>query len=207
MLKLRRVHLLSSQPAGRGMTLIELILVMALLSVVLAYSTPALSNFFKGRRALEEARRMLSLTRLAHSEAISRSEPMEVWFNLEHKLYGMRPQYIATATGTSRPTSDGSAALSPSEAVANGHSDSGAINSGYTDEGGKPLPAFRLAEGLEMELDNKKFDTMGNVVIRFLPDGTIDEESPANVILREVGKNDIILARSEVGVGFQVVNR
>lgn len=210
MLNPRRVHPLSSLAARRGMTLIELILVMALLSVILAYSTPALSNFFKGRKSMEEARRMLSLTRYAHSEAISRAEPMEMWFNLERKIYGLRPQYVATG-GAMRSGVNGSAtyaqAPAPSDSAAGGQSDSGALYVTYTDESGRRMPAFHLAEGLELELDNKRFDSQGNVVIRFLADGTIDEESPANIILREVGRNDLILTRSEVGVGYQIVNR
>jgi type II secretory pathway pseudopilin PulG len=190
------------------MTLIELILVMALLSVIMAIATPSLSTFFKGRRAQEEARRMLALTRYAHSEAISRSEPMEMWFNMEHKLYGLRPQYTATGVGTLSKSSDGApGGISPGQALDSGQSQSGAVNAGYVDDRGRPLPAFHLAEGLELELDNKTFDTQGNVVIRFLPDGTIDEDSPANIVLRELGKNEIILARSDVGIGFMIVNK
>jgi prepilin-type N-terminal cleavage/methylation domain-containing protein len=47
----------------RAFTLIELILVMALLSIVLAVSAPALSGFFRGRTADAAARRLVSLIR------------------------------------------------------------------------------------------------------------------------------------------------
>lgn len=78
--------------ARRAMTLIELIAVMALLAVVMTLSAPVLSRFFRGRALTEEARRMLALTRYARSEAISRSEPMEVWINPNQRTYGLRVQ-------------------------------------------------------------------------------------------------------------------
>src|SRR5689334_15919462 len=46
-----------------GFTLIELILVMAILTVAVSITAPALSNFFHGRTLDSEARRMLALTR------------------------------------------------------------------------------------------------------------------------------------------------
>ncbi len=75
----------------RGFTLIELILVMGLLVIVLAITSPQLSGFFGGRRAREEARRILSLTRNAQSEAISRSAQLELWIDPSSGTYGLRP--------------------------------------------------------------------------------------------------------------------
>jgi len=75
-----------------GFTLLELIVVMAMLAAVMAISTPALSRFVKGRTLEEEARRFLALTRYARSEAISRSVLMELWIDPEHGLYGLSPQ-------------------------------------------------------------------------------------------------------------------
>ena len=77
------------------MTLIELILVMALLVITLTVTTPALSNFFRGRRSQEEARRLLALTRFARSEAISRGTTLELWINPQLKAYGLKPLSIA----------------------------------------------------------------------------------------------------------------
>lgn len=74
------------------MTLMELILVMALLVVLLAITIPALSEFFRGRRLKEEARRLLALTRFARSEAVSRATPMELWIDPELRTYGLRPR-------------------------------------------------------------------------------------------------------------------
>ena len=76
----------------RGLTLVELIVVMAMLAAVMAISTPVLSRFFRGRTLEEEARRFLALTRYARSEAISRSVLMELWINPELGVYGLSPQ-------------------------------------------------------------------------------------------------------------------
>src|SRR5213080_192627 len=56
---------------GRAFTLIELILVMALLSIVLAVSAPALSSFFRGRNIDAEGRRLVSLIRYGQGRAVS----------------------------------------------------------------------------------------------------------------------------------------
>src|SRR5438128_11617175 len=57
-------------------TLIELILVMALLMIVLAVSAPSLQGFFKGRNLDSEARRILGLTKYGQSRAVSEGIPM-----------------------------------------------------------------------------------------------------------------------------------
>jgi len=72
-----------------GFTLIELVAVMILLAVVFAVSAPSLSRFFQGRSLDAEARRMLSLTRWAKSEAASRGLPQVLWIDREQHLYGL----------------------------------------------------------------------------------------------------------------------
>src|SRR3954462_714543 len=71
-------------------TLIELILVMALLMIVLAVSAPSLQGFFKGRNLDAEARRLYSLTSYAQSRAVSEGIPMLVWFDTRQRMYGLR---------------------------------------------------------------------------------------------------------------------
>ncbi len=75
----------------RGFTLIELIVVMAVLTAVLAISAPALSRFVRGRSLQEEANRFLALTHYARSEAISRSVPMVLWLDRDLGEYGLAP--------------------------------------------------------------------------------------------------------------------
>jgi len=79
----------------RAFTMIELILVMALLSIVAAMAAPSLSNFFKGRALDSEARRFMTLTRYAQSRAVTEGVPMLLWVDAEEGTYGleMEPGY------------------------------------------------------------------------------------------------------------------
>jgi type II secretion system protein H len=55
-----------------GFTLLELIVVLVLISTVLAIAAPSLRGFAHGRQTADAAARILSLTHLARSRAISR---------------------------------------------------------------------------------------------------------------------------------------
>jgi len=80
--------------ARAGFTLIELVLVMAILIVVLSISGASLTSFFKGRSLESEGKRFLALTRYAQNRAISEGLPTTVWINEKEKKYG-----IETAPG------------------------------------------------------------------------------------------------------------
>jgi type II secretion system protein H len=84
----------SSEPDGSpsGFTLVELVLVMALLTVGLAYTAPSLSRFFRGRNLDSEARRFLALTRYGQSRAVSEGVPMLLWMNTKLGTYGLGAQ-------------------------------------------------------------------------------------------------------------------
>lgn len=73
-------------------TLIEFILVMALLSIVMALSAPALSRFFRQRHLEEEATRFVALTEYSRNEAISQGVPMVVWVDPVAQEYGLEPR-------------------------------------------------------------------------------------------------------------------
>lgn len=83
---------LRKRAARQGMTLIELIVLLALLAAVMTFSAPALSRFIGGRQIQEEARRVLALTRYGRSEAVSRCVPMELWIDAATGTYGVSPQ-------------------------------------------------------------------------------------------------------------------
>ena len=71
----------SNGPRG-AFTLLELIAVLALLTVVFTVSAPSLGQFFKSRSLVEEARRMLALTEHVRREAISTGAPMQLLFDM-----------------------------------------------------------------------------------------------------------------------------
>ncbi|HEX5175532.1 MAG TPA: GspH/FimT family pseudopilin [Chthoniobacteraceae bacterium] len=83
-------------------TLIELILVMALLATIMAIAAPSLSHSLRDRNLRQEAARFVALTEYARSEAISRGLPMIVWVDAEEKRFGAeaKPGFDDDTQGT-----------------------------------------------------------------------------------------------------------
>jgi prepilin-type N-terminal cleavage/methylation domain-containing protein len=73
-------------------TLVELILVMALLAIVMALSAPSLSRSLRERHLKDEATRFLALTEYGRSEAESLGVPMIVWIDPTTQRYGIEPK-------------------------------------------------------------------------------------------------------------------
>ena len=82
----------------RAFTLMELLLVLALLAIAVAVAAPSLSRFFHGRALDSESRRMLALTRYAQSRAVSEGVPMVMWFKPDESTYGVQAE--STYSGT-----------------------------------------------------------------------------------------------------------
>src|SRR5664279_4709733 len=78
--------------ARRGFTLIELILVMALLTIVVSLTAPRLSRFFHGRTLDSEARRLLALTRSGQSRAVSEGIPIDLWVDAGQGTFGLEAE-------------------------------------------------------------------------------------------------------------------
>jgi type II secretion system protein H len=71
-----------------GFTLVELLLVMALLAVCAAFSAPLLSRSLHDRNLKDEANRFLALTEYARNEAASQGVPMTVWIDPQSQRFG-----------------------------------------------------------------------------------------------------------------------
>ena len=140
-------------------TLIELILVMALLIVVLGIAFPNLKNFFRGRNLDSEARRLLTLTQYGQSRAVSEGMPMVLWIDAKARSYGLKVQ--------------------------TGYTDQDEKAVEYTLDKDLSIevetsPRPTMARG------QPKAAGVGNVpMIRFMPDGMIGETSPDRVALRQ----------------------
>lgn len=78
----------SAESRTAGFTLIELILVMALLATLMAFAAPSLSRSLRDRNLRQEATRFVALTEYARSEAISHGVPMVVWVNVAANQFG-----------------------------------------------------------------------------------------------------------------------
>ncbi len=175
-------------------TLIELILVMAILLIVLSISAPSLSGFFRGRTLDSEARRMVSLTRYGQSRAVSEGSPMMLWFDKDERTYGLREEssyadrdsretvfelgkeleveleYARQTTRVGRQTQRG------------GNQSGGALDGGTLGRGGQnALPA-----------------------IRFLPDGFIAESSPESIWIREGTRDSVWITRSRNRLNYEI---
>lgn len=74
----------------RGFTLIELILVMALLAIIMAISAPVLSRSLRQRGVDQEASRFLALLEYGRSEAVSQGVPMIVWVVPASREFGVQ---------------------------------------------------------------------------------------------------------------------
>jgi prepilin-type N-terminal cleavage/methylation domain-containing protein len=79
-------------PKAAAFTLIELILVMAILTMAFSITTPTLSRFFRGRALESEARRLLALTRNGQSRAVSEGLPMDLWVDADQGKFGLEAE-------------------------------------------------------------------------------------------------------------------
>jgi prepilin-type N-terminal cleavage/methylation domain-containing protein len=73
----------------QAFTLIELIIVMAVLTVLLALAAPSLSSSLRGHHLEQAGAQLLALTEYGRDEAISQGVPMDVWLNPENGQYGV----------------------------------------------------------------------------------------------------------------------
>jgi type II secretion system protein H len=176
--------------AEYAFSLIELLLVMALLSIVVAITLPSLSSFFRGRYLDSEARRLLSLTRYAQSRAVSEGVPMLLWINAEDKSYGLEGepgwdekdpkavefklqedlQIEVIRTNIAKPKSTSSAL--------------------FGDVSG-------ASKGLDMSHRNLP-------KIKFLPDGSIDETSPGSLRLWDREGSTLFLGQTSARLNYEI---
>lgn len=70
-------------------TLIELILVLALLGIITSMVAPAMSNFIRGRAIDSEARRLSALIHAGQSRAVGEGLPQMLWVDEKAGTYGL----------------------------------------------------------------------------------------------------------------------
>jgi type II secretion system protein H len=75
-----------------GFTLIELILVLALLFIITSIAAPTMSRFIRGRALDSEAQRMMALMHAAQSRAVSEGAPMMLWLDEKNGAYGVEAE-------------------------------------------------------------------------------------------------------------------
>jgi type II secretion system protein H len=167
-------------PAPCAFTLIELILVMALLVIVIAVAAPSLSRFMRGRTLDSEARRFVSLTRYGQSRAVSEGVPVVLWINTRQGSYGLRQE------------------------------------AGYSEQDAKAVD-FLLGKDLRLEVASlpaqlgplaqaraTRQTDPNTPMLRFPPDGFIDETSPQSVVLRDQSGESIWITQSRNRLNYEI---
>ena len=169
----------------RGFSLIELLLVLALLSIVISISLPTLSNFFRGRTLDAEARRLLSLTRYGQSRAASEGIPMRLWVDPENRSYGLEQE----------PGWD--------------DTDAKSVNLKLDDN--LKVEVLRTNVVKPLSAVSSPLTSTGNVdtrqnlpSIRFLPDGSIGESSLPGIHLSEKDGTSLWLSRSQNRMSYEI---
>lgn len=159
---------------SHGFTLIEMILVMALLVVAVSMVSPRLSGFIRGRALESEARRVLALTHAARSRAISESMPVLLWLDASTGHYGVERENRGQ-NGDSLAqefTVDENLRMAFDQAQRLiGQTLNGTRTVGV-------LPGVSSSQ--------RPTSARTEPSIRFLPDGTIDEDSPNALRIEDV---------------------
>ena len=152
-------------------TLIELILVLALLVIITSLAAPAMSNFVRGQALGSEARRLLALTHAGQSRAVSEGRPMVLWVDEKQGAFGLQ----AEMTGR------------------NGDPKAETL---YVDS------TLRIAVQSTGTTALTKFG--GLPAIRFLPDGSVDENSPQRLRLTDAQDHALWLVETRDRNGYEI---
>ncbi len=181
--------------ARRAFTLIELILVMALLTIVISLTAPRLSRFFHGRTLDSEARRLLALTRSGQSRAVSEGVPMDLWVDTRQGTFGLEaePSYDTSDSKAVDFTLDGGMQLEVvNKTVVAPVKTMNTMNPGQKDS---------TASAPRVNLVHANLPT-----IRFLPDGSIGENSPQVLHLASSDSGSLWLVQTRDGLNYEIRN-
>jgi type II secretion system protein H len=165
-----------------GFTLIELILVMALLAIVLAISAPSLSRFFHSRSLESEAQRFMALTRAAQTRAVSEGVPMVVWLATQQRAYGLN--------------ADKSFVEYDPKAEQFGVDDTLEVEVRYSSDA--------VAAGQASQFKNEKQTTSGIYLLHFNPDGFVSAASPEVVVFRQGVNGELWVAQSRNRLNYEI---
>ncbi len=176
----------ASRAARRAFTLIELILVMTLLLIAVSLTAPALANFFRGRALDSEARRLLALTRLGQSRAVSEGVPVELWIAPSGNTFGLEiePAFEPEDPRAEIFTLDAALRIEVDNRVA-----------------GNAHPRLDLAASAA---DPGLSRHPGWPRIRFLPDGGFDENSPPALRLSGREGGELWLTQSRNHLSYEL---
>ncbi len=178
--RLRRAVPQDSGLLSRAFTLVELILVMAMLMIVLGVAFPSLQGFFRGRNLDSEARRFLSLTRYGQSRAVSEGVPMLLWVSSRDRMYGLQVQ--------------------------TGYTDLDQKAVEFNLDKDVEVEAITPQVTLRGQAAQLSLPGMGVVpAIRFTPDGFIGETSIESIVFRQGNEDQIWITQSTNRLRYEIL--
>jgi len=161
-------------------TLVELILVMALLCIIVGIAVPSLSRSMHQRNLVQEAERLLALTEYARDEAASRGVPMVVWIDTESGQYGVKAK--------------------------TGYEDSGMREKQFTLPGGVRFEALAATSGTAGETGTPEKDAPGEAdAAEYAPDGTLDPTSQASVMLVDQSNSEVGIEQARDANSYEII--
>jgi type II secretion system protein H len=159
---------------ARAFTLIELLIVLALIGVMVAVSAPTLSHFIRGRTQDSEVKRFLALTRYGQSRAVSEGIPMMLWIDPKAGTYGLQQE--------------------------TGYTDGDKKAGDYEIGRDLKIDVVRsVVIGQQPAHTAKNLPA-----IRFLPDGGIDPTSVTGVTIQEGLDAPVLIGKSANGLSYEL---
>ncbi len=163
-------------------TLIELVVVLALLAIMAAFVAGSMGNFFRGRMLSFEARRMLTLTHYGQSRAVSEGVPVVLWVNAKDSTYG-----LSVLSSFNDPDGDTHATT-------------------YTTDPSLTLETPAGDTPPVSEQDDEKLGLPeGLVAIRFNPDGFVDDSSVSKITIKQGTEAALELVPTANRLGYEIL--
>ncbi len=170
-------------PQARAFTLIELMLILALLVIITSITVPAMARFIRGRALDTEARRLIALMHAAQSRAVSEGEPMMLWVDEKTDAYGLAAETSGPSSGRVNGSAGGQ------------NGDPKAEN--LTVDSTLAIAVLHTGTGVATTFNNLP-------AIRFQADGTVDENSPQSLKLTDSDGFSRTLTETPLRTGYEV---
>ena len=169
-------------------TLVELILVMALLVIAVSLVMPTMAKFFGGRALDSEVKKFMALMHYGQTRAVSEGVPMVLWVDTVHNSYGLRQE---ATFGRDRDAVENDLAKGLTIGVARNMTKVPIANS----------QTGRILTGQVVQRQNKL------PAIYFEPDGTINDAlSVGGVSLQDVNSAPVWIAPAGSNLGYEVTS-
>ncbi len=164
---------------------------MAILTMAVSVTAPALSNFFRGRTLDSEARRLLALTRSGQNRAVSEGVPMDLWVNPDEGVFGLEAE----------PSYEDQDPKAVEFSVDSGVKLEVARQPAVTPTA---VSLTRVQSPSTASVPKVNLTHPGLPTIRFLPDGTVSETSPQKLRLSGRDGSSLWVAQTRDKLRYEI---